>query len=119
MDPWSGIQYASAVLGIVDVVGNFISLAYRAYTGSLDLQPTADDLKVQLQTLQRLKQDTQQKQTANTASQADDEIVKLFEECEKVILSLIEIINKIISKSTNPTVLSSLREALKTLWNQK
>ncbi|KAK4230112.1 hypothetical protein QBC38DRAFT_496850 [Podospora fimiseda] len=117
MEAWAAIQYASAVLGIVDFGSKVLSLAHSASKGDSSLEPTTEQLKKRLEDLRRLSSDAAK---TGLAGELDEEINTLYQENEKVIQDLIEIIHKICKHGENgPSKSSSVREAVLTLWNEK
>ncbi|KAK4227122.1 hypothetical protein QBC38DRAFT_443947 [Podospora fimiseda] len=119
MDPWTAVQCASAALGIIDVTKNVLSLAYQAYTGSSSLQPTLDELRADLKRLRTLQNNLETKQPVH-GSRTDAEISELSQECNIIITSLIDIIDKICKhEEKGPNVWTSLKEAVGTLWNRR
>ncbi|KAK3986014.1 hypothetical protein QBC44DRAFT_403372 [Cladorrhinum sp. PSN332] len=122
MDPLTAIQCASSVLGIIEITKTVLSLANQTYTGSSSLQPTSDELKADLKRLRSLQNNLETKRPVdgNPAAKIDGEIDELSRECEVIIWSLIDIIDKICKhEEKGPSAWTSLKEAMGTLWNKK
>lgn len=125
MEVWSAMQCASAVLGFVDLAGTLLSGAYKAYKGSSSLEPTAAQLKAIRQNLQVLRESARLEEQAGRGArfklQADGEIDNLASECETIVNYLINIVGKVCSygDAAGPSALSSLKQAIKILWNSR
>ncbi|KAK4161515.1 hypothetical protein QBC43DRAFT_189361, partial [Cladorrhinum sp. PSN259] len=124
MEVWSAIQCASAVLSFVDFASKLLSGTYDVYTGSSSLEPTGKDLKSISNSLHSLRKDLETNTARGSASKAnsqiDIEIQRLVQECQTIVDSLISIIDKVCQhEGTGPSVWSSFKEALATLWKNK
>ncbi|KAK4184017.1 hypothetical protein QBC35DRAFT_541536 [Podospora australis] len=100
MDPWTAVQCASAVVGFVNLARRVMAGTYKTDNGASELRSKAKGDKAR--------------------SGIYEEFDKLCGECENAIKSILKVINKVCTRGeSNPSLWSSLKESVGTLWNQK
>jgi hypothetical protein len=120
MEPWSGLQCASAVLSFVSFAGSLVSGASKVYSGSSGLGPTVDDLRQVALSLTRIKSDFDKltSTSSKTLSSNDTQILEQLHASQGIADGLLSSIDNICRHGEDgPTVWSSVREALQTIWS--
>lgn len=122
MDPWSGIQAASAVLSFVTFAGSLLSGAYKVYTGSSQTGPSGQDMRLIAQSLKSLRSDITRGLPLKLPElpESDVKINDMCQACEEIANSLVAAIESICGHGDGkPTFWDSFRQSLRSIWNKE